>query len=427
MKIFIFYISIGLIFEIVFSPFLFCDNYQKTQKLLETEEQLSGEALYKSYVGYGLKNFEEENFEEAKKYFWKALNIDPTQPDAYVNLGIIHLYQQDYETALRLFSEAEKLAADTYSKKEVLYYNLGLLYFKTNEYNKAKEYFLKAIEIYPDFGEALYYLGYCYDVVGEGEPALINIIKAKNAFSRNNQSQLYQKACEAIESLKAKYNQDTTILAQKILEQAEIAHGENRLEQAISLLEESIFLNPENSKAYYILGNIYFEKGATYLALENFKKAVLITPTFFDANLSMGEILVKLKRYDEALDIFNKVLNQDKNNIRANYDLGLLYSKLEKPKEAEKYFLQVRKFSPDSPPKSLINVESPTLKEQKLVTTYTDIKMGKAIQKSKSKSFYATSQMQKNKGIFHKGYYIAEPNLSSKGKRINKFQKTLDY
>ncbi|MCM8830654.1 MAG: tetratricopeptide repeat protein [Candidatus Omnitrophica bacterium] len=422
MKIFIFYI----IFELIFSPFVFCYDYQKTQQLLEVETQISPEVLYKNYVENGLKNFEEENFEEAKDYFWKALNVDPTQPDAYVNLGIIHLYQQDYETALRLFSEAERLAGNTYSKKEIFYYNFGLLYFKINDYIKAKEYFLKAIEIYPDFGQALYYLGYCNDILGEGQEALINIIKAKNAFSRNNQSEFYQKASEAIEALKVKYNQDATTLAQKILEEAESIYKENRPQQAISLIEESIALNPENSKAYYILGNIYFEKGATYLALENFKKAVSITPTFFDANLSIGEILVRLKRYDEALDIFKKVLSQDKNNIRAYYDLGILYSKLEKPKEAKKYFSQLKKLSLDSPPKSLINIELHTSKEQALKFD-TEIKTKKIATKSKPRSFYTASHTQKNKGVFHKGYYTAEPNSSFRNRRINRFQKTLDY
>ena len=66
----------------------------------------------------------------------------------------------------------------SYSNEPVFYGLLGGFYMETYQYDKAIEYFDKAISFIPDFPQYYYKLGLCFLKKGDNHKALENFIKA---------------------------------------------------------------------------------------------------------------------------------------------------------------------------------------------------------------------------------------------------------
>lgn len=127
--------------------------------------------LYKQYLESGNYYFNQGLYHEAKQLFWKAIHLYPQNPDAYINLGTVHIDQDDPETALRILKKAETLSSPGYLQAEILFYNLGLANFLEEEYSPAIVYFKKALAEFADFAQAKYYLALSYQLSGQHQKA----------------------------------------------------------------------------------------------------------------------------------------------------------------------------------------------------------------------------------------------------------------
>ncbi len=95
-----------------------------------------------------LKSYEPEDAEAAIE-----LNPSFTEQD-FVTMGFLALLCEEYDAA-RYFSEAALQKAPEYA---AAYDNLGQLYFRQGETEKAKQSFSKALELKPTLMDSLYYL-----------------------------------------------------------------------------------------------------------------------------------------------------------------------------------------------------------------------------------------------------------------------------
>ena len=134
--------------------------------------------IYNQYIESGNHYLSQKLYSEAKNLFWKAIHLYPQRPDAYVNLGIAHMYQNDLESALRMLKEAEELSGPEYNQAEILYYNLGRCFFLREEYPRAVTYFEKAVREFAGFAQGRYELARSYLGLGQNEKAYVNIFIA---------------------------------------------------------------------------------------------------------------------------------------------------------------------------------------------------------------------------------------------------------
>ncbi len=93
----------------------------------------------------------------------------------------------------------------------------------------------------------------------------------------------------------------------------------NRFDEAVAHLEKELALNSHHGLANYYLGNIFlsraeYEKGLIYL-----DAAVRAQPGLIQAHRDRGRALASLKRYDEAIHAFQKVVeaNPEDSSIHA--------------------------------------------------------------------------------------------------------------
>jgi tetratricopeptide (TPR) repeat protein len=103
------------------------------------------------------------HIEEAIAEYNQAIDLDDTKPEGFVGLGRIGINSGDYDLAISYLRIAESLYLN---EDENIYYTLYLLgysYYKTEKFDKALSFLLRASPKFQDDDMYLnYYLGVCY-------------------------------------------------------------------------------------------------------------------------------------------------------------------------------------------------------------------------------------------------------------------------
>jgi len=83
------------------------------------------------------------NYEQAKEYYQKAIDLDPDKYEAYTNLGLIYVSEGEYEKAIKCYQKTIKLIPDDWR----CYYNLGVAYSNTGDKENALKQVAKLREL----------------------------------------------------------------------------------------------------------------------------------------------------------------------------------------------------------------------------------------------------------------------------------------
>jgi tetratricopeptide (TPR) repeat protein len=123
----------------------------------------------------GLKEFKEENFEEALEYFLEARKLDPSSSSAAFFLGLTYKHMQNFKEAIPHFRDAVTL---TPKVKEALTELIDVLYL-TNELEEAKKW-IEVGEKEEVFPAKLQFLkGLVLAKEGKNKEAIVAFEKAK--------------------------------------------------------------------------------------------------------------------------------------------------------------------------------------------------------------------------------------------------------
>ena len=102
----------------------------------------------------------ENNPEEAKKKFLKALKKDPLNPFLHFHLGLSFELSQKKEKALKQYKTVLRLLEENQKKNKTLntiqfkvHFNLARLYSEDQNVEKALESYQKALDLYPESKE----------------------------------------------------------------------------------------------------------------------------------------------------------------------------------------------------------------------------------------------------------------------------------
>lgn len=101
-----------------------------------------------------------------------------------------------------------------------------------------------------------------------------------------------------------------------------------RYDEAINTLKNSLNKNPKNAWAHTELGECLRLQGHNQWALDTFEAALSLEPNHAWASERKGRVLLSLRRYDEAINILTRVVNDiQKDNAYAWSELGESYRK----------------------------------------------------------------------------------------------------
>jgi len=133
----------------------------------------------------------------------------------------------------------------------------------------------------------------------------------------------------------------------EIYQKVERLVKDGRQTEAVSELEKLVEMHPDFAAAHNDLGILYYNQGDKEKALRHYEHAVRIDPhnLTFKKNLA-DYYFVAAGRVEEALAIYNKVLEVDFGDVDALMSMGLICEALERPEDARHFYNRVLEVEP---------------------------------------------------------------------------------
>ena len=160
----------------------------------------------RGYFDLGVFAYEDGDYQNAKSYLKRALELSPDNPYYNHYMGKTYLKTEDYQAAERYLSRAWKLdpdisglkydramlnyqtskystAADLFAQivdedpsNVLAQYHAGISLLKQKKYDKALDRLLRAAEMSPTIkANGYYYAGVCYWKMGQADQAVENL------------------------------------------------------------------------------------------------------------------------------------------------------------------------------------------------------------------------------------------------------------
>jgi tetratricopeptide (TPR) repeat protein/O-antigen ligase len=250
-----------------------------------------------------------EDFQAALAYYAEATSLSPNAAHLYDEWGVVYLAMGDREKALELYEYS--LGID--DRFHVTYMSLGDVYMRSNELGKAKEAYLKAVEIRPTLADVHSVLAYIYGVEEDYPSAIDETLKALEL--TNNQNQQYV----SYQNLSAYYQQT------------------GQLEEAIRAAQEALARAPEAEQANLQARIAQMAQGGVAPDVE------ILVQQF----VSEGEVALKSERWGAAEQAYKKALALNPDLVLAHSALSYIYARQGRLEDAEAENLIVLEAIPD--------------------------------------------------------------------------------
>jgi len=268
-------------------------------------------------------------------------------------------------------------------------YSSAKLYIQQEEWAKAKEFLIKAIEVEPENPEIPYKLGYYIYALQEKDWEKMNQSFDKALAIDPNKTILGQEKTvkEFVTMARTEfwvemYNRGGEEYNEYIA--APMDEKDAALKKAIATYEVSARIKPDEAQSYIMLSTCNHNAGNTDKSENYILKAVKLSPNDAKANLTAGRIFMQKQEFETALPYIQKAVELEPSNTKSirnlaqiyydigqleksiqtyevaidketdrevkadlYFNLGILYTKADNLEEAEYYFINSLDENPD--------------------------------------------------------------------------------
>lgn len=231
--------------------------------------------------------------EKALMCFNKVLELEPTMAKALNNRGLALSALGQRTDALKSYALAiahQPQYADAFN-------NLGILLMDLGHLEQSVQCFQAAIDLHPSSAQTHNNLGNAFNELQRYEDALLYFDAA--IALKPNYAEAYSNRASALEGLM-------------------------RLDEAIQSCKTALTFNDSLVMTHNKLAVFFKEQGKLTPALDHLNQALLLQPDFFDAEINRGNVLSLLKRFDESMACFDRVLCHQPQNELAQWNKSLL-------------------------------------------------------------------------------------------------------
>jgi tetratricopeptide (TPR) repeat protein len=260
----------------------------------------------------------------------KSLQYKPDNIDASRELGLAALDMRKYDIAKDAFLKvAQNLKNDT-----TAVINLALLNFWTRQWQQATQFAEQAQQLHAgknwnyiigksfyeeeDYGQAFKYLQAAAEE--DSSNAEIPYMQARGFVDMNNYKAAipFFKKAIALDSTRAQWMYECALTCATIYDD----------KTAIKFYELAALKGYKKDNDFYEnLSDSYIAAGQPEKGLELMLLVLQKKPADLDLLYSIANTYYKIKKYDSAIDYWDKILFFDKENYKALYMIGLSYQK----------------------------------------------------------------------------------------------------
>jgi len=326
------------------------------RKVLEL--QSGGIAVSDAFVRIGNLLLAQKRYAEAEREFQQAIHSDPTNAEAYYNLGTVFEQQNNVDRAVTLYRKVVEFQPTGVAASDA-YVRIGNLLRAQKLYEEAGQEFQNAIQSNPTNPGAYYDLATVYEQQGNAKMALRNYIQATDLAPKYRDAYVGRGRIYA----KRKDMKSVARMARQILEQeldpeekydaylliADVYKAANDAEQAAGSYRKALELYPKHPEAYLSLAQLLTDGDRIEEALEVLRQMARQPELARTAFISIGNLLAATKDYAEAAQSYRQAIEAEPKEASAYLGLAVLYQRQGKLDEMEGVIEQALIAVPNDP------------------------------------------------------------------------------
>jgi tetratricopeptide (TPR) repeat protein len=289
---------------------------------------------------------------------------------------------------------------------DISHIELGNIYFRERDYEKAADHFRMAADIKPDEGIYNSNLGDVYRVLGNWAEAVGSYEKALEKMPGDdwvnnglgiayNELSEYEKAIEY-------YNKAIQIQANAAyyVNLGDVYRKIGNLDEAIEYYEEAIAYDDNYAPGYNSMGVTYYFQKDYEKAIENYQKALTLDPGNFVFFANLGDAYRGKQDWDQAIEAYNKALDIKPEDDICNNGIGVCYFCINKYDKAIEHYKKA--ISHASYPVYYINLADAYSAQQKWDEAICNYETAILTNADDDSLYYSLGIALKNKGKYHK-------------------------
>jgi tetratricopeptide (TPR) repeat protein/capsular polysaccharide biosynthesis protein len=281
------------------------------QKILSSKSQ--NDAIVYKILGEALEG--EGAIKAARQAYIKALKLQPMLVEVWALLAQLYGDHGWLDEAIFHYQRALKLNP----KSAQLHYHLGTLFYRLGKWADAVTSFRHAIALNSNYYNAYFLLARVWELQGKFEDAVKCYRHAMTLPDKNR--------VEAYNNLGALF----------------LILGD--VDDALSVLEDAIALNPNWASLYNNLGQALYQKKPDD-AIRAYQHAISLDPQMVLAHYNLGKAWQLQGLHSAAIECFQQIIKLNPQHIGAYTDLGFSLMALEKFPDAMACFRRAIKLKP---------------------------------------------------------------------------------
>jgi len=299
-----------------------------------------------SFLKYGIKYAEAQQFAEAIMFFNKAIECDRDYAEAYLRRGFVLESKGSDDEAIKDYIKAvtinpgDKTLLNGSKNESEFFFGRGIKYEDGDYANKERaiRYFTEALKFAPGYLEAYLKRGFLCQSKGRYNEAIEDYTKALKIVPNDmevhvNRGNAYSANEEYDQAIKD-FNDALKINPENyfIYNDLGLAYrGKKEYDQAIDYFNKAVEADLNGSSSRFNRAYTYFEMGKYDMAITDFNKIAEIDSSYFGQSemLTRGQAYFNIGNYDKAIEDFTEVINHpnDGTHFNAKYNRGLAYAK----------------------------------------------------------------------------------------------------
>ncbi|MFL2802548.1 MAG: tetratricopeptide repeat protein [Paracoccaceae bacterium] len=294
----------------------------------------------KQALQQGVEAHKEGKLKEAESLYRAIIKLEPAQPDANHNLGVLALSVSKASEALPLF----KTALEANPKVEQFWLSYIEALIKEIQFEQASEVLEQARKqgVADDKLDVFRVKITSINKKGSINPLIPSMINQRNLYEHFKKGRFIEAEQLAISITQEFPNHQ---FAWKVL--GAVLKKTGQISESLIPMQKSAKLNPKDAEAHNNLGVTLKLLGLLGEAKESFTKAIDLKPNFAEAYYNLGNVLIVLKKLGEAETSFKKAISLKPAYAEAYNNLGLMIKELDRLSEAETSFKKAIDLKPD--------------------------------------------------------------------------------
>jgi len=238
-----------------------------------------------------------------------------------------------------------------------LSHELGIAYYKKNDYANAVTNLQKALSENPGDGEATQLIGICLYLAGRPGEAIPYLQKVLTWYPRANVDAAYILGVSYIQNKQyddarhtfAKmfgFNGDSAaayLFCGRILFRLEFTGVTEQY------AKKAIAVDPKLPMAHYLLGELYLYQAKTDEAITQFEQEIQLNPSYPNVYFKLGDAYSRVDRYDDAERLLQRSIWLDPNSSGPYIVLGKVLLKKSEPELAARALSRAIAMDPGNP------------------------------------------------------------------------------